>query len=124
MAKACQLQYDNRKELGLTNNQLYSLFGEAYTTDSKTFTNPKSLYTYFSLVVDMYDAGNIPAQDLFNMYDEITEKVESEVKNYTNKRNAFLNEDGEPKELSRMETSKLKSYNSYLNAYEKNFIKY
>ena len=119
LAKACQLQYDNRKELGLTKEQLYTLFGEAYTADSKTFTNPKSLYTYFSLVVDMYDAGNIPAQDLFNMYDEITEKVENEVKNYTNKRNAFLNEDGEPKELSRIETSKLKSYNSYLDAYEK-----
>jgi tetratricopeptide (TPR) repeat protein len=119
MAKACQLKYDNRKELGLTKDQLYTMFGEAYTADSKTFTNPKSLYTYFSLAVDMYDAGNIPAQDLFNMYDEITEKVESEVKNYTNKRNAFLNEDGEPKELTRTETSKLKSYNSYLNAYEK-----
>ncbi|MGC6524969.1 MAG: hypothetical protein ACON30_01670 [Flavobacteriaceae bacterium] len=119
LAKACQLQYDNRKELGLTKEQLYTLFGEAYTADPKTFTNPKSLYTYFSLVVDMYDAGNIPAQDLFNMYDEITEKVENEVKNYTNKRNAFLNEDGEPKELSRIETSKLKSYNSYLDAYEK-----
>jgi len=119
LAKACQLQYDNRKELGLTKEQLYTLFGEAYTADPKTFTNPKSLYTYFSLVVDMYDAGNIPVQDLFNMYDEITEKVENEVKNYTNKRNAFLNEDGEPKELSRIETSKLKSYNSYLDAYEK-----
>lgn len=119
MAKACQLKYDNRKELGLTKDQLYTMFDEAYTTDSKTFTNPKSLYTYFSLAVDMYDAGNIPAQDLFNMYDEITEKVENEVKNYTNKRNAFLNEDGEPKELTRTETSKLKSYNSYLNAYQK-----
>ena len=99
MAKACQLQYDNRKALELTKDQLFALFNEAYTTDAKTFTNPKSLYTYSSLVVDMYDAGNIPAQDLFNMYDEISEKVENEVKNYTNKRNAFLDEDSEPKEL-------------------------
>lgn len=119
LAKACQLQYDNRKELGLTKEQLHASFQEAYNTDAKTFTNPKSLYTYFSLVVDMYDAGKVPAQNLFNMYEVITEKVESEVKNYTNKRNAFLNEEGEPKALNRTEASKLKSYNSYLEAYDK-----
>ncbi len=118
MAKACQLQYDNRELLDLTKDQLYTSFSDAYNTDAKTFTNPKSLYTYFSLVVDMYDAGKLPAQDLFNTYEVITEKVENEVKNYTNKRNAFLNEDGEPKELSRTEASKLKSYNSYLKAYD------
>lgn len=118
MAKACQLQYDNRELLGLTTDQLYNSFSEAYSTDAKTFTNPKSLYTYFSLVVDMYDAGKLPAQDLFNKYEVITEKIENEVKNYTNKRNTFLNEDGEPKSLDRKETSKLNSYNSYLDAYD------
>ena len=119
LAKASQLKYDNRTALGLSKDQLFTSFNEAYTTDAKTFTNPKSLYTYFSLVVDMYDAGKIPAQELFNMYDEISEKVENEVKNYTNKRNAFLNEDGEPKALTRKDASKLKSYNSYLKAYDK-----
>ena len=119
MAKASQLRYDNRNVLGLSNDQLFNSFNDAYTTDAKSFTNPKSLYTYFSLVVDMYDAGKISAQGLFKMYDEISEKVENEVKNYTNKRNAFLNDDGEPKALSRSETSKLNSYNSYLKAYDK-----
>lgn len=118
LAKASQLQYDYKELLGVSDDILFSSFNEAYTADAKTFTNPKSLYTYFSLVVDMYDAGKIPAQELFNMYDEISEKVENEVKNYTNKRNAFLDEEGEPKELSRKDASKLKSYNSYLNAYD------
>ena len=118
MAKACQLKYDNRQELGINKVQLHSDFSEAYNTDPETFTNPKSLYTYFSLVVDMYDAGNLPAQELFNSYEVVTEKVESEVKNYTNKRNAFLDEEGVPKELSRTDASRLKSYNSYLKAYD------
>ena len=118
MAKACQLRYDNRKVLGLDKIQLHSAFSDAYNSDPKTFTNPKSLYTYFSLVVDMYDAGNISAQELFNMYDIIFEKVESEVKNYTEKRNSFLNNEGESKELTRSDASKLKSYNSYLKAYD------
>ena len=53
--------------------------------DKETFTNPKSLYTYFSLMVDLYDAGKKPAEDLFNKYDDIVEKVEDEVKNYSEK---------------------------------------
>ena len=116
-AKACQLQYDNRKELGIAKDQLYAAYKEAYEADAKTFTHPKSLYTYFSLVVDMYDAGRMPAQELFNMYDVITEKVEAEVKNYTNKRNSFFNEYGEKKQLSRSDASKLKNYNNYLKYY-------
>ncbi|MFL2623549.1 MAG: tetratricopeptide repeat protein [Flavobacteriaceae bacterium] len=118
MAKACQLRYDNRQELGINKVQLHTDFSEAYNSDPQTFTNPKSLYTYFSLVVDMYDAGNLLAQELFNSYEVVSEKVENEVKNYTNKRNAFLNEEGATKELSRTDESRLKSYNSYLKAYE------
>jgi tetratricopeptide (TPR) repeat protein len=118
MAKACQLRYDNRQELGINKVQLHTDFSEAYNSDPQTFTNPKSLYTYFSLVVDMYDAGNLLAQELFNSYEVVSEKVENEVKNYTNKRNAFLNEEGTTKELSRTDESRLKSYNSYLKAYE------
>jgi tetratricopeptide (TPR) repeat protein len=67
----------------------------------------------------MFDLGEISTQEFFGLYDVITEKVESEVKNYTTKRNSFLNDDGDPKDLSRKDSSKLNSYNSYLSAYEK-----
>ena len=118
-AKACQLKYDYKSELGYSKQDLLECFSLSYQTDSKTFTNPKSLYTYFSLVVDMFDLKEISAQELFRLYDVITEKVENEVKNYTTKRNSFLNDDGSPKELSRKDSSKLNSYNSYLSAFDK-----
>ena len=118
-AKACQLKYDYRSELGYSKHDLLECFSMSYESDSKTFTNPKSLYTYFSIVVDIFELGEISAQELFELYDVITEKVESEVKNYTTKRNSFLDDDGDPKELSRKDSSKLNSYNSYLSAYEK-----
>ena len=118
LAKACQLEYNNRELLNKTDDELYAAFDTAYTTDSKTFTNPKSLYTYFSLMVDLYDASSKTAQELFNKYDDISEKVDFEVKNYTNKRNAFLDEEGEVKELNRKDASRLKSYDSYLKAYD------
>ena len=88
MAKACQLEYDYRNILNKTNEALYAAFDNAYTTDSKTFTNPKSLYTYFSLMVDLYDSQLKTAQQLFSKYDDISEKIEFEVKNYT-KRKVF-----------------------------------
>jgi tetratricopeptide (TPR) repeat protein len=68
-------------------------------------------------MVGLYDSSNKSAQELFSKYDDISEKIELEFKNYTNKRNGFLNEDGEVKELSRKDSSRLKSYNSYLRAY-------
>ena len=117
LAKASQLNYDNKELLGQSNEQLYAAFDLAYNTDLETFTNPKSLYTYFSLMVGLYDSTLKSAQELFSKYDDISEKINVEVKNYTNKRNAFLDQDGEVKELSKKDTSRLKSYNSYLKAY-------
>ena len=117
LAKASQLNYDNKKLLVQSNEQLYAAFDLAYNTDLETFTNPKSLYTYFSLMVGLYDSKLKSAQELFSKYDDISEKINAEVKNYTNKRNAFLDQDGEVKELSKKDNSRLKSYNSYLKAY-------
>ena len=120
MAKACQLQYDYRTELNMTDSDLFKCFDDAYKADTKTFTNPKSLYTYFSLMVDLYDAGKKPAQALFNKYDDISEKIESEIKNYTQKLNKFIpKEDEEEIQLSSKDENKVKSYNSYIGAYNK-----
>jgi tetratricopeptide (TPR) repeat protein len=120
LAKACQLQYDNRKELNMTDAQLYDCFDNAYKTDEATFTNPKSLYTYFKLMVNLYDAGAKPAEELFTKYDEISEKVESEVKNYTKSLNKYVpagDSDEEPK-LSSKDAKIVKSYTTYLKAYD------
>ncbi len=116
MAKACQVKYDNRKALNIGVEELYDCFDAAYIADQKTFTNPKSLYTYFSLMVDLYDAGKKPAQALFNKYDDISEKIEAEVKNYTQKVNKYVAQ-GEDVVLSTKDAKRKKSYDSYLRAY-------
>lgn len=90
LAKACQLMYDHKDVLGKTNSQLYECFDAAYAADKSTFTDAKSLYTYFSLMVDLYDAGSKPAEDLFNKYDDIVEKIEEEVKNFSESLNELL----------------------------------
>lgn len=120
LAKACQLQYDYRKELNMSDAQLYECFDNAYKTDEATFTNPKSLYTYFKLMVNLYDAGAKPAEQLFTKYDEISEKVEAEVKNYTKLLNKFVpaGESEEEPKLSKADARKVRSYTTYLKAYD------
>lgn len=117
-AKECQLMYDNRELLKLTDEELYECFDAAYKADSKSFTNPKSLYTYFSLMVDLYDAGKKSAADLFNKYDDIAEKVETEVSNYSEDLNKLVAKEDAGKSLTSKEERYKRSYESYLGAYD------
>ncbi|MEP5338191.1 MAG: hypothetical protein ABJL44_07980 [Algibacter sp.] len=117
-AKACQLMYDNKVLLGKTDAELYECFDAAYKLDKATFTNPKSLYTYFSLMVTLYDAKEKTASDLFNKYDDVVEKVEDEVKNYSVKLNELIEKEDAGTVLVKKEKSYKKYYESYLKAYD------
>lgn len=117
-AKGCQLMYDNREALGKTKEELYECFDTAYKLDKATFTNPKSLYTYFSLMVDLFDAGKKPAKDLFNKYDDVVEKKDEEVKNYSLKLNKLVAKIDAGTDLTKKEKSYKRFYESYLKAYD------
>ncbi|MCK0179865.1 hypothetical protein MWU50_11220 [Flavobacteriaceae bacterium S0862] len=122
LAKACQLQYEYKDELQMTDSQLYDCFDNAFKTDAETFKNPKSLYTYFKLMVSLYDAGKKPAEVLFTKYDEVSEKIEAEIKHYTNLLNKYVpaddDTDADPPKLSTKDASRVKSYTSFLRAYD------
>ena len=120
LSKSAKLQYDHMKELNMTKLQVYDLFDNAYVTDLKTFNNPINLYTYFGLTVDLFDEGIKSAEELFTKYDEISEKVEIEIKNYTNKVNKLLPENisDTELELSPKDKKRVSSYNSFLKAYD------
>lgn len=116
-AQACQLMYNNKQILNKTNAELYKCFDDAYLLDKNTFTNPKSLYTYFSLMVGLYDAGQKPAAELFNKYDDVVEKVEDEVKNYSEKLNKLVAKDSTGNTFTSKEKKYERFYKSYLKAY-------
>jgi len=118
LAKSAQLQYDHRSILNISNIDLFNLFDNAYKTDLKTFNNPKNLYTYFKLTVELYDSGEKAVEELFTKYDEVSEKIELEIKNFTNKLNQFIPENADQQQvLSKKQKSQFKSYTSFLNAY-------
>ncbi|WOD44398.1 tetratricopeptide repeat protein [Hwangdonia lutea] len=118
-AKACQLMYDNKDILNKTDAELYECFDAAYKLDKATFTNPKSLYTYFSLMVHLFDAGKKPAQELFNKYDDVVEKIEGEIESYSEKLNKLVEKEDAGTALTSKEGRYKKSYSSYLRAYDK-----
>ncbi|ALJ06795.1 hypothetical protein APS56_08600 [Pseudalgibacter alginicilyticus] len=117
-AKACQLMYDNNADLEKTDEELYDCFDAAFKADKATFTNPKSLYTYFSLMVGLYDAKKKTDAELFNKYDDIAEKVEEEVQNYSENLNKIFEKEEAGTPLTKTETSYKPYYESYLKAYD------
>ncbi len=118
-ALSCQLMYDNREELGKSAQELYDCFDAVYKTDKKNFKNPKSLYAYFSLMVELYDAGKKPAAALFNNYDDVAEKVEDEIKIASEKLNKLVAKEEGGTALTSKEGKYKKYYGQVLNAYDK-----
>ncbi|APY10225.1 hypothetical protein BWZ22_02785 [Seonamhaeicola sp. S2-3] len=118
-AMACQLMYDNREELGKSAEELYKCFDEVYIADKKNFKNPKSLYSYFSLMVELYDAKKKPAEDLFNKYDDVIEKVEDEIKIASEKLNKLVAKEDAGTALTKKEGQYKRYYGQVLNAYDK-----
>lgn len=112
------LAYKYKKALGKSNTQLYNMFDEAFTKDAKNFKSAKGLYTYFSLAVDLFDAGQKPAQDMFDKYDDVNELIENLIAGYTTKLNKYAAKEEAGEALTKKETKYKSSYESNIDAFE------
>ena len=115
------LSYTHRKALGLSDEELYAIFDKGFTEDLNNFKHPKALYTYFSLKVDLYDKGaktTKDAQDLFDKFDDVNDKIEQEISKNTLSLNKLLKKEEAGEELTRREQSIVKSNKSYLQNYD------
>lgn len=118
LSEICQLKYDYKEMLEEDIESLYHCFDTAYSKDKSTFTHPKSLYSYFSLIVDLYnDNEKKPIQSVFDKYDDILEKINEEVKNYTGALNELISKE-EGSALTRRERQYKALYESYLKNYD------
>lgn len=61
-----------------SNQQIYELLQKAFTEDKANFKNEKALYLYFSSLVTMYESNEKSLQDVFNTYDDVSEKIQDE----------------------------------------------
>jgi hypothetical protein len=109
------LLYDNKMA---TDDELYAMLSSAFEEDRENFDNPKALYLYFSSLVDLHKAGKKDLQEVFDIYDDVTEKIEEENEKYLQQINKLL-----PKEeagtLTSKEKKRLRAYNSYSENYGK-----
>ncbi len=98
--------------------EVYKTFDLAYQTDAKSFNNPKELYNYFKTLYDLYKEGNqgVTMEQLFNKYEEVSEKFEIESINLAKKLDVILKKQEEGTPLSSREVRSKRVYGINSNA--------
>jgi tetratricopeptide (TPR) repeat protein len=98
--------------------KVYKTFDLAYQTDAKSFNNPKELYNYFKTLYDLYKEGNqgVTMEQLFNKYEEVSEKFEIESINLAKKLDVILKKQEEGTPLSSREVRSKRVYGINSNA--------
>ncbi|WP_291867077.1 hypothetical protein [Maribacter sp.] len=71
-------------EKSIDNAEIYSMLTTAFIEDRKNFKNAKALYLYFSSLVDLHKGGAKDLQEVFDVYDNVQEKIEEENLKATN----------------------------------------
>ena len=92
--------------------EVYQSFDKAFTEDSESFTNPKHLYNYFKTLYDIYKAANanVSMEQLFNKYEEVSEKFELESTNLSKQLDKILTKEDAGTALTSRETRNKKVY--------------
>ncbi|RDY59376.1 tetratricopeptide repeat protein [Flagellimonas nanhaiensis] len=110
------LLYDN--DMAST-DQLYGMLDKAFKEDRKNFKNPKALYLYFSSLVDLHGTGAKDLQEVFDIYDDVTEKVEAENKKLTAALQKLLEKEDSGTALTSKEKKRKRVYETNSESYGK-----
>lgn len=104
-----------------TKDEVYALLEDAVKNDLENTTNGKALYLYFEMFVDKFEAGNNSnLEDVFELYDVLSEKIELESVALTEELDELLTLEETQELTSRQENSKnrctinLEAYESIL----------
>lgn len=114
LADFAQVMFENK--IG-TAQQQFDAFDDAYKKDKENFTSPRSLYTYFSLAVDLYSAEQKDIQEVFDLYDEMILKIEQEENSLAARITPLIEKQDEGVELSQSEEKLMGAVETNLRAY-------
>ncbi len=109
------LKYDNKM---VSDSEIYESLDKAFKEDKENFTNPKALYLYFSSLVDLHESGSKDLEEVFSVYDNVSEKIDSENEKLTDVVAPLLAKE-DAGTLTAKEKSQLNSANSYSENYGK-----
>ncbi len=110
------LKYDNG--IG-TKEEQFQAFDAAYKADPESFTSPKRIYAYFSLLVDLQDEGEKSLEDVFENYEEVISKIEEEENDLANVLAPLLEKQDAGEELTSKEKTLASNSQINLEAYSK-----
>lgn len=114
LSDVAQIKYDNG--IG-TKMEQFNAFDEAFKKDEENFKSPKRIYTYFSLAKDLFDNGEKDIQEVFDLYDIITNKIEKEEGYYAEKLTQLLNKQENGEKLTAKEQDKMEGYEKNVGYY-------
>ena len=73
-----------------SDEEIYNLLNAAFNEDKANFKNEKALYLYFSELVTLHEKGKRELQEVFDAYDNISEKIQDEKNELSNTINQYL----------------------------------
>src|SRR5690554_7841442 len=111
MVTIAQLKFDNK--IGTLDSQ-FNAFDEAFKKHPEDFTSGKSLYTYFSLAVDLFNQDKKELQEIFDLYDIVTEKIDVEKNNLASKLTQLMDKDENGGNLTAREKQERRVYKNKL----------
>ncbi len=114
LADFAQVMFDNK--IGTPQEQFDAL-DAAYKKDKENFTSPKALYTYFSLAVDLFEDGKKPIQEVFDLYDELINKIEEEENSLASRITPLIEKQDAAQTLDQAEERLLSAGETNLRAY-------
>lgn len=114
MSTIAQLKYDN--SVGSKQEQ-FDAFDAAFKKDPDNFTSGKSLYTYFSLAVDLFNDGKKDIQDIFDLYDVVSAKIDQAKNDLAAKLTPLMDKEEAGTELTSKEKRAKDVYDNNLSVY-------
>lgn len=102
-----------------TLEEIYNYLDKAFKNEYDNFNSPKALMLYFEIFVKDYEAGTkgIALQQVFDKYDEISEKLEIEENALSNELDVLLNKIENQQELSDKENRAKARYETDLEGF-------
>lgn len=114
IAEQAQILFDNK--IG-TKKTEFDLFQEAFSSDEESISSAKNIYTRFKLAVDLYKEGELPLQDVFDLYDETQTKLNKESTKLDAKLQKLTDKEEAGQQLSAKEAKRVKAYTTNLKAF-------
>jgi tetratricopeptide (TPR) repeat protein len=114
LSTIAQLKFDNN--IG-TKQEQFDAFDEAFKKDPDNFTSGKSLYTYFSLAVDLYNNGQKDIQSIFDLYDVVSAKIDQSKNSLAEKLTPLMDKEEAGTELTSKEKRAKDVYENNLGVY-------